>query len=99
MARELSSSERKHLRGLAHGLKPVVMIGKKGITEELIKSMEQALEANELIKVKFLEFKEDKEELSHQIEEKTRSNMVGLIGHVAIFYRENPDPKKRKIEL
>ncbi|MBW2061642.1 MAG: ribosome assembly RNA-binding protein YhbY [Deltaproteobacteria bacterium] len=95
----LKGSERKHLRGLAHNLKPIVMIGKSGLTESVLASIDQALDDHELIKVKFNAFKDQKKILSQEVTEKLKAEMVGLIGNVAIFYREHPDEDKRKISL
>lgn len=95
----LKGFQRKYLRGLAHGLRPVVQVGKNGITPELIKAVDEALEAHELIKVKFVEFKEERKALSEEIGEKTSSEPVGLIGNVVVFYRERPDKDRREILL
>jgi len=96
---KLTGTQRKYLRGIAHSLKPVVLIGYEGISGVVIKTIEKALDDHELIKIKFNKFKEEKEEFCSNIEETTKSEMVGLIGNVAIFYRENPDPKKRGIKF
>ncbi len=96
---KLKGSQRRYLRGLANTMKPVVMIGKSGVNEQVLAAIDEALEVHELIKVRFQEFKEEKKELGKVIEEKCRCEMVGLIGHVAIFYRQNPDAEKRKIRL
>ena len=98
---KLESFQRKYLRGLAHKLKPVVLIGQKGLTAEVLLSAKQAFEKHELIKVKFIEFKEkeQKAELSELIEKKTGSEIVGTIGHTIIFYRQQTDQEKRKISL
>ena len=95
----LKGSVRKYLRGLAHHLKPVVIVGQSGITKSLTHAVEQALDDHELIKIRFNSFKTHKQELVREIETKTRSEMVGLIGHVAIFYRQQADPEKRAIRL
>ena len=55
---ELKGSQKKYLRGLAHKLNPSAFIGHKGITESLIEEIDQALKASELIKIKFVDFKE-----------------------------------------
>lgn len=94
----LKGSERTYLRGQAHALKPVVKVGKSGITEPLLKAIDEALEARELIKIKFIGFKEQKEELLEEISHKSRCHRVGFIGNIAILYRQNPDPKKHKIK-
>jgi len=96
---KLTGTARKHLRGLAHRLSPVVIIGYEGVSDSVIKTIAKALDDHELIKVKFNKFKEEKKPLSLDIETKTKSHMVGLIGNVAIFYKQNPDEKKRKITL
>ncbi len=97
--KKLEGFQRKYLRGVAHGLKPVVFIGQKGLTPEVLSSAEKAFERHELIKVKFNAFKEkeEKTELSARIEKETGAENVGIIGHTAIFYRQQEDPEKRKI--
>lgn len=95
----LKGSQRKYLRGEAHHLKPLVLIGAKGVTDQLLGSVNQALKDHELIKIKFGEFKEAKKEISEEIAQATKSELVGLIGNVAILYRQNPDPEKRKIKM
>lgn len=69
------------------------------MTEQLIGSVDLALADHELIKVKFGEFKEAKKEISAEIAQVTKSEVVGIIGNIAIFYRQNPHPEKRKIKI
>ena len=95
----LKGSQRKYLRASAHSLKPLVMVGAKGVTPQLIGSVDLALKDHELIKVKFIEFKESKKEISAQIAQATQSELVGLICNIAILYRQHPDPEKRKIHV
>jgi len=98
---ELKGSQKKYLRGLAHSLNPAAFVGHKGLTDTLTAEIDQALEASELIKVKFNEFKEkeQKKELIERIALATGSHVAGMIGHVAIFYRQNKDAEKRVIKL
>lgn len=96
---ELSGSQKKYLRGLAHHLKPTVFIGKQGVTEAVMSSLDQALNDHELIKVKFVDFKGAKKELSREIAEKSSSQLIGLIGNIAIIFRRHPDRDQRKIKL
>lgn len=96
---KLKGSEKKHLRALAHHLKPVVMVGRNGVSSQLIASVEAALTDHELIKVKFLEFKEEKKEISAEIAAATNSEVAGIIGNITIFYRPNPKPELRIIKL
>jgi len=85
----------------AHQLKPVVFVGQKGVTDTLVRAIDEALAFHELIKVKFVEFreKEKKKEIVETIEERTGCAMVGLIGHTAILYRPGADPEQRKIKV
>ncbi len=96
---QLKGSIRTYLRGLAHHLKPLVFVGQSGVTERLIQAVDQALGDHELIKVKFNSFKDKKKALAKEIEEKTGSEMAGLTGNIAIFYRQQPDAAKRKIQF
>jgi RNA-binding protein len=97
----LTSTQRKFLRGQAHKLKPVVMVGQKGLTEELVAAAESALATHELIKIKFNEFKEkdQKKEICSALASATHSETAGMVGHTAVLYRAQADPEKRKIQL
>ena len=97
----LKGYQKKFLKGLAHRLKPVVFIGQKGLNPNLISSIHDALDTHELIKVKFVEFKEKQQKtaMAETIEAETDCRLVGIIGHTAIFYRRHIDPEKRKIQL
>ena len=95
----LSSSQRSYLRSQAHHLEPVVLIGKNGITDGTIESIDRVLEARELIKIKFREFKDEKLSLSEKIVELTNSQVVGVIGHTVIIFRQNPDSDRRQIHI
>ncbi len=97
--KKLKYSEIRYLKKLAHGLKPVVQIGRKGLAETVLKSIDSALDDHELIKIRFVDFKEEKKEISRIIVGKTGCIMVGMIGHVVTFYREHPDEAKRKISF
>ncbi len=98
---KLKGFQKKYLRGLAHELKPVVMVGQKGLVEAVIRSLDEALDTHELIKVKFIDFKEkeQKKAITENIEKETGCEVAGLIGHNAIFFRQHKDPDKRKITL
>lgn len=95
----LKGAARTYLRGLAHHLRPIVQVGKGGITESFLEGVNQAFDTHELIKIKFNYFKEQRKTLAREIEEKTQSEMVGMIGNIAIFYREHHDKEKRKIHI
>ena len=91
----LSSSERSFLRSQAHHLEPVVLIWKNGVTEGTIKTIDKALDSRELIKIKFREFKDEKQILSEKVAKLTNSAVVGIIGHTLIIFRQNPDLEKQ----
>ena len=95
----MDSRIRKLLRSQAHHLEPVVLIGKNGITDGTIESIDRVLEAQELIKIKFREFKDEKLSLSEKIVKLTNSQIVGIIGHTVIIFRQNPDSDKRQIHI
>ena len=98
---QLTGFQRKYLRGLAHSLKPVVSIGQKGITDAVIRTINEALDTHELIKLKLLAVKEkdQKKELIERIEVENKCEVAGTIGHTAILFRQHQDPEKRKITL
>ena len=96
---KLKGSQRKWLRGQAHSLRPVVQIGQKGLSEAALREVDAALDVHELIKIQAPGPKEDKQETARRIEEELGAEAVGLIGHMILLYRRNPDPEKRRIEL
>lgn len=87
---KLTYSQRKKLKALGHRLRPIVQIGKKGLTDEVVQAIDIALQNHELIKVQFLEYKDTKAELIEVIKEKTNAHVIAVIGHRVVFYRENP---------
>jgi RNA-binding protein len=97
--RALKGFERTYLRGRAHALKPVVQVGKNGLSPALLESVRQALLVHELIKIKFVEHKEEKKALAADIARETDSELAGMVGNIAILYREHPDPERRVITL
>ncbi|NQU42127.1 YhbY family RNA-binding protein [bacterium] len=96
---DLTSKQRKNLRGQAHHLDPIAKIGKSGVTPAVIIAVGKNLEDHELIKIKFYDFKDQRQELSAEIAEKTESHLAGIIGNVAILYKQQADPKKRDVIL
>lgn len=93
----LSGKQKRALRGLAHDLDPIVHVGKSGLTDELVAQVARALDAHELIKVRVLVGKDEKDELIGDLERATGAAEAGRIGHVTILYRRHPDPEKRRI--
>lgn len=96
---ELTNAERKTLSAAANSINPVVQIGQSGLTEGVVGKVKESLEAHELIKVKFLEFKDEKKEITEQLLEKTNATLVRIIGNVAIIYKKSDDEEKRKFNI
>ena len=96
---ELNSKQRKFLEKAAHDLQPVVIVGGAGVTEGVIQMVDTSLASHELLKVKFNEYKEEKQELTEEICKQTNATLVRIIGNVAILYREAEDPKDRQFDL
>ena len=95
----LNSRQKKILRAKAHDLKPLILVGKSGVTDGCIQSINEVIEAHELIKVKFIEHKDEKKDLSETISNKTGSEIVGRIGHTIMLFRQNPDLEKQKYTI
>jgi RNA-binding protein len=94
----LQPHEARHLRALAHDLKPVVRVGKNGYGPGLEQELDQALLAHELIKVKLeREASIDVAELCTQVESALGGSKVGVVGRTLILYRAHP--KKPRIRL
>ena len=97
---QLKGSARKYLRGLAHDLRPVVHIGKEGLSAASVRGLEEAFANTELIKVKLLGVdRHERAALAAAIDAAVGSTCVGTIGQMAILYRQHPDPDRRRIRL
>ncbi|TWI75339.1 RNA-binding protein [Desulfobotulus alkaliphilus] len=98
---ELKGFQKQYLKGLAHSMKPVVIIGQHGVTPPLLASIEEALHAHELIKVRFNDFKEKevKDTLTLEIVEKSKAVLVSSVGHTITLYRPCKITEKRKIRI
>lgn len=95
----LSSSQRKWLRGQAHSLKPIVQVGKQGLSESVLRQVDEALDAHELVKVQAVAPREEKDAIAERLAEELRADVAGRIGHIIILFRQNPDPEKQVYEL
>ncbi len=96
---DLKGYQRSYLTKKSHELKPVVMIGRNGMSDSVIKAVEEAIEIHELIKVKFIDFKESRFDLAKVIAEKTTSTLVRVVGNIAIYYRMQEDKEKRNYRI
>jgi len=88
----LTGKQRRQLKGLAHDLDPIVMVGAKGVTPTLLEAIDQALTDHELVKVKLLEScPVPRKEVGPLIAEPLDAHEIGLIGRVLILFRRHPD--------
>lgn len=96
---KLSSSQRKWLRGQAHSLKPIVQVGKQGLTESVLRQVDEALSDHELIKVQAPAPREEKEAMAERLAEELGADVAGRVGHIIILFRQNEDPEERVYDL
>ncbi|MFI3246272.1 MAG: ribosome assembly RNA-binding protein YhbY [Ferrimonas sp.] len=94
---QLTTKQKQYLKGLAHNLKPVVLLGANGLTEGVLAEIDLALNSHELIKVKVAaEDREEKKAIMAAIVRETQAVQVQTIGHIQVLFRATED---RKIEL
>ena len=90
----LTTKQKQHLKGLAHDLKPVVMLGSNGLTEGVLAEIDNALSHHELIKVKLASGdRELKKAIVDAIVRETQAVQVQLIGHVLVLFRQSEEMK------
>lgn len=90
--KQLTSQQTRYLRGLGHHLNPVAMIGREGFSDSLIASVNQVLQAHELIKIKVQDNSPlDRKEAAIELAGLTGSSLVQVLGKTALLYRENQD--------
>ena len=95
----LTNPQKRRLKALAQKLDATLHVGKAGLTGTFLAALNFELDRHELVKVKFAGHKDAKHDLAPQLAEKSASHLVWLIGHVAVLYRQQPDPAKRKVEF
>jgi RNA-binding protein len=95
----LSSKQRGRLLGLAQSKDCLVTLGRAGASPELAERLSVLLAQHELVKLRFGDFLDTKRELAAHLAELTGSELVRMIGNVAVFWKRSPDPKKRTIEI
>lgn len=94
----MTSKQRAYLKGLAMNLEPVFQVGKSSLTPELTESISECFNKRELLKISVLKnCMDDPREIAEMLAERTRSEVVQVIGKKIILYKESKDHKK--IEL
>lgn len=92
----MTSKQRAYLKSLAMKMEPIIQIGKSSLTPELTKAVEEALAARELIKISVLQNCMDgPRSLADVLAERTRSQVVQVIGKKIVLYREGKEDKKK----
>lgn len=90
----LTGKQKSYLRSEAHHLQPIFQIGKGGLTEPIIKQIEEALEARELIKVSILQnCEEDKNTIAEKMQE-AGIEVAQVIGKILVLYKESKEKKR-----
>lgn len=85
----LAGYQRRYLRKLAHGRKPIIFVGDAQVSDGVVSALDQALADHELVKVK-LPGAESKKQLAQELAERGSAHLCGLVGHIAILYRAKP---------
>lgn len=94
----MTTKQRAYLKSLAMTMEPIFQVGKSSMTPGLTQAISEAMEARELIKISVLKnCADDPRELAEIIAERTRSEIVQVIGKKIVLYREGKDEKKRII--
>lgn len=94
----LSGKQRRHLRALGHGLRPIVQVGRDGLDDGLVAAVDRALADHELVKVKLGETAElDRHDAAADLAARTRSEVAQVLGHTVLLYRAHPE--EPEIEL
>ncbi len=90
MKKPLTNKQKKHLKGLGHSLRPVVMIADQGLKETVVSATDEALDKHELIKVKVrADDRDARDEILAKLCDLTEATMVGQIGFTALLFRRN----------
>ncbi|MFD1705477.1 ribosome assembly RNA-binding protein YhbY [Siminovitchia sediminis] len=91
----LTGKQKRFLRAKAHHLQPIFQVGKGGVNANMVKQIQDALEARELIKVNILQnCEDDKETVAEEIVQGTQAELVQIIGRVIVLYKESTDNKQ-----
>lgn len=95
----LDAKQRKFLSAEASKGVAAVQLGKGGASEAFVAQLEAHLASHELVRVRFVDFKEGRREISAELARRTGSELVRVIGNTALFYRPDPEPERRKVLL
>ncbi|MDZ4743109.1 MAG: YhbY family RNA-binding protein [Verrucomicrobiota bacterium] len=95
----LTQIQLRKLRSKAQTIDPTIMVGKNGLSEDFYGELDRMLDQRELVKGKFIQFKDERKTLAPKIAQAMEAHLVTLVGNVFVIFRQNPDQKKRKISI
>lgn len=96
----ITAAQKTFLRGVGQTLDASVKVGKSGLTPEFFTELQKNLNARELVKVRFVAAdRDERATLAEQIADEGRCIWISSVGATALFFRQNPDPTKRVIDL
>lgn len=94
----LTGKQKRFLRSKAHHLDPIFQVGKGGVNENMIKQIDDVLEKRELIKVSVLQnCEDDRYDVAEQLSSGARAELVQVIGHTIVLYKESKENKQIKL--
>lgn len=96
----LTSKQRSYLRSLGNEMEPILIVGKGGVTDNVVEQLDEALTARELVKARVLPHTEfDVKEIGEALSRETVSEIVQIIGRNILFYRNPPPNTVKKIDI
>src|SRR5579864_2738266 len=96
MLKPLANPEIRRLKAAAQLLDPILKIGKAGLSDGFVQSVNDALSQHELVKIKFVEFKDQKKDLAPQLADRTASYLVMRVGNVMVLHRQPATLEKQE---
>ena len=92
---ELTNRELSALKSRAQLLKPMLKVGKEGLSPAFLKAVDETLAHHDLVKVKFDEFKDKRKELGPQLAAGVSARIIMAVGHVVVLFRRKPEPASK----
>lgn len=85
----MNSKDRAIIKKIAANMHPMVSLGIQGLDHRVVNALREELRLKEIVKLRFQAFKEEKEELSRELALQSRSELVSVIGNIAIYYKDS----------
>lgn len=97
MPETLANPQIRKLKGLAQRMEPTLTLGKAGLSDAFVQSLNMELDRHELVKIKLAEFKDQRKTLAPQMAARTNAQLIALVGHVVVLYRRNDALPEHKL--